>query len=302
MSPRPRLPSGPSGSPASGAGLLCSRSTASPTLWPRPSSRTPTGRARRWTSSRSCRSRFAAHLRLEARRGRAPAGHGRLREVRRRRRAARAARAQQASARRSPRSAPSWAVRRELGLTWLESDIDVDGGKLYLAAGAPSSTGADEERMLRALRAILDEGSPLTLRAGVNRGPVFAGDIGASARRTYAVMGDTVNLAARLAARAEPGRDPRDRRGARALADPLRDRSRSRSWSRARSARSRPTASACVTGVAEEERGAGAADHRSRTASWRSSRRPSMRRACGRARWPSSSASRGSASRASSRS
>ncbi len=93
----------------------------------------------------------------------------------------------------------------ELGVTWLESDIDVDGGKIYLAAGAPSSTGADEERMLRALRAALDSDSSLTLRAGVHRGPVFAGDIGASDRRSYAVMGDTVNLAARLAARAEPG-------------------------------------------------------------------------------------------------
>ena len=96
-------------------------------------------------------------------------------------------------------------VTSELGLTWLETDIDIDGGKLYLTAGAPSSTGADEERMLRALRAILDADSALTLRAGVNRGPAFAGDIGASARRSYAVMGDTVNLAARLAARAEPG-------------------------------------------------------------------------------------------------
>jgi len=97
------------------------------------------------------------------------------------------------------------SVTSELGLTCLESDIDVDGGKLYLVGGAPSSTGADEERMLRALRAILDSDSALTLRAGVHRGPAFAGDIGASARRTYAVMGDTVNLAARLAARAEPG-------------------------------------------------------------------------------------------------
>jgi len=93
----------------------------------------------------------------------------------------------------------------DLGVTWLESDIDVDGGKIYLAAGAPSSTGADEERMLRALRAVLDGDPALTLRAGVHRGPVFAGDIGASDRRSYAVMGDTVNLAARLAARAEPG-------------------------------------------------------------------------------------------------
>ena len=63
----------------------------------------------------------------------------------------------------------------ELGLTWLESDIDVGGGKLYLVAGAPSSTGADEERMLRALRAVIDTHDGLTLqsrrkpRAGVLR-------------------------------------------------------------------------------------------------------------------------------------
>jgi class 3 adenylate cyclase/tetratricopeptide (TPR) repeat protein len=93
----------------------------------------------------------------------------------------------------------------ELGLTWLESDIDVGGGKLYLVAGAPSSTGADEERMLRALRTVLDTHEGLTLRAGVNRGPAFCGDVGADTRRTYAVMGDTVNLAARLASRADPG-------------------------------------------------------------------------------------------------
>lgn len=91
------------------------------------------------------------------------------------------------------------------GLTWLESDIDVDGGKLYLTAGAPASGGADEERMLRALRAILDAGGDVELRAGVTRGHVFAGDIGAPTRRTYAVMGDVVNLAARLTAQARPG-------------------------------------------------------------------------------------------------
>jgi class 3 adenylate cyclase/tetratricopeptide (TPR) repeat protein len=91
------------------------------------------------------------------------------------------------------------------GITWLESDVDVGGGKLYLVAGAPGSAGDDEERMLRALRRIVDAGAGPTIRAGVNRGPAFAGDIGAEARRTYAVMGDTVNLAARLTARTEPG-------------------------------------------------------------------------------------------------
>jgi predicted ATPase/class 3 adenylate cyclase len=95
-------------------------------------------------------------------------------------------------------------VADELAITWLESDIDADGGKLYLTAGAPSSAGDDEERMLRAVRRILDEQHGPELRAGVNRGPVFAGDVGGSTRRTFAVMGDTTNLAARLVGRAGP--------------------------------------------------------------------------------------------------
>ncbi|MFL5955434.1 MAG: tetratricopeptide repeat protein [Gaiellaceae bacterium] len=109
---------------------------------------------------------------------------------------------------------------RRLGLTWLESDIDSGGGKIYLVGGAPSSTGADEDRMLRALQEVLAAAGSLELRAGVNRGPAFCGDIGSVARRTYAVMGDTVNLAARLTARAEIG-------GILATADVL-DRARTR--------------------------------------------------------------------------
>ena len=109
---------------------------------------------------------------------------------------------------------------QRFGLTWLESDIDSGGGKLYLVGGAPSSTGADEDRMLRALQEILAEVSTLELRAGVNRGPAFCGDIGSLTRRTYAVMGDTVNLAARLTARADSG-------GILATADVL-DRARTR--------------------------------------------------------------------------
>ena len=91
------------------------------------------------------------------------------------------------------------------GLTWLESDIDVGAVKLYLTCGAPATTGDDEEGMLRALRDVLAACPDLELRAGVNRGPVFTGDIGAPGRRTYAVMGDPVNLAARLTARARAG-------------------------------------------------------------------------------------------------
>jgi class 3 adenylate cyclase/tetratricopeptide (TPR) repeat protein len=92
----------------------------------------------------------------------------------------------------------------DLGVTWLESDVGRDGGNIYLVAGAPTSTGEDEERMLRTLHEVLDASTRLGLCAGINRGHAFAGDVGASTRRTYAVMGDTVNLAARLTARAEP--------------------------------------------------------------------------------------------------
>jgi class 3 adenylate cyclase/tetratricopeptide (TPR) repeat protein len=97
------------------------------------------------------------------------------------------------------------SLTSELDITWLESDIDADGGKLYLVAGAPSSPGGDEERMLRAVRGIVEAGVGPPISVGVNRGPVFAGVIGSRGRRTYAVMGDTVNLAARLASSAAKG-------------------------------------------------------------------------------------------------
>jgi class 3 adenylate cyclase/tetratricopeptide (TPR) repeat protein len=91
------------------------------------------------------------------------------------------------------------------GVTPLASDVDSDGGKLILTAGVPSATGNDEERMLLALRAIADARLPIALRIGVHRGAVFAGDIGPFYRRTYTIMGDAVNLAARVMAKAEPG-------------------------------------------------------------------------------------------------
>jgi class 3 adenylate cyclase/tetratricopeptide (TPR) repeat protein len=97
------------------------------------------------------------------------------------------------------------AETHEREVTWLESDIDVNGGKLYLVAGAPVSGGDDEERMLRTVRAIVDAHAGPPIAVGVNRGRVVAGPIGSERRRTYAVMGDTVNLAARLTARAEKG-------------------------------------------------------------------------------------------------
>jgi class 3 adenylate cyclase/tetratricopeptide (TPR) repeat protein len=93
----------------------------------------------------------------------------------------------------------------EQDVCFLESDVDADGGKVMLTAGAPRIIGDDEERMLLALRRIVEAGPPLPVRIGVNGGNVFCGDLGTSYRRKYAVMGDTVNLAARLIGKAPPG-------------------------------------------------------------------------------------------------
>src|SRR3954447_21724511 len=93
----------------------------------------------------------------------------------------------------------------EQDVCFLESDVDDNGGKIMLTAGAPRIVGDDEERMLLALRRIVESEPPLPVRIGVNAGNVFCGDLGTSYRRKYAVMGDTVNLAARLIAKAPPG-------------------------------------------------------------------------------------------------
>ena len=91
------------------------------------------------------------------------------------------------------------------GVTFFESDINRDGGKVMLTAGAPISQGNDEDRLLRASRQIVEEAGRLPLRVGINRGGVFSGDFGPPFRRTYSVKGDAINLAARVMGRAEVG-------------------------------------------------------------------------------------------------
>src|SRR5438093_2157866 len=67
------------------------------------------------------------------------------------------------------------------------------------------ASGNDEERMLRALRAIVSRPHALPVRIGVNNGHVFTGNFGPPYRRTYSIKGDVVNLAARVMAKAQPG-------------------------------------------------------------------------------------------------
>lgn len=91
------------------------------------------------------------------------------------------------------------------GVTFLGTDIASDGGKIILTAGVPTTTGNDDEQMLLAVRQVLSGNPPLPVAVGVNWGSVFAGEIGTPYRRTYTVMGDAVNLAARLMAKAPTG-------------------------------------------------------------------------------------------------
>jgi predicted ATPase/class 3 adenylate cyclase len=93
----------------------------------------------------------------------------------------------------------------EHDVSFHETDISANGGKILLVAGAPKSSGDDDDRMLRTVRAIMDHTYALTVRIGVNDGHVFAGNFGPPYRRAYSIKGDAVNLAARVMAKAAPG-------------------------------------------------------------------------------------------------
>ena len=95
------------------------------------------------------------------------------------------------------------ALRYEV--PFYETDVGKSSVKALLTAGAPSSTGHDEERMLRTLRDIMDMDGIVPMRIGVNTGKVFTGDFGPPYRRAYRVFGDAINTAARVMGKADPG-------------------------------------------------------------------------------------------------
>ncbi len=95
------------------------------------------------------------------------------------------------------------AVRHDV--SFHETDIAPDGGRILLVAGAPTTTGADEDRVLLAALAAARPDVPLQVRVGVNRGHVFSGTLGPYYRRTFSIKGDAVNLAARVMGRAAAG-------------------------------------------------------------------------------------------------
>ncbi|MEP6602557.1 MAG: adenylate/guanylate cyclase domain-containing protein [Spartobacteria bacterium] len=80
------------------------------------------------------------------------------------------------------------------------------GDEIMALFGAPIAHEDDPERALRAALEMMEamgafnqiHGTNLGMHLGINTGRVIAGSVGAEGRRDYSVMGDAVNLAARL--------------------------------------------------------------------------------------------------------
>ncbi len=90
----------------------------------------------------------------------------------------------------------------------IQLTIGDKGSYVYASFGAPVAHDDDPERAVAAameLRAPPPEFDYIEpVQIGISRGRVWAGECGARIRHTYGVMGNEVNMAARLMARAEP--------------------------------------------------------------------------------------------------
>lgn len=88
-------------------------------------------------------------------------------------------------------------------------DLYDHGDKLMALFGAPVAHEDDAERAVRTaldMQHALEENCAwVQQRIGVSTGMVFAGHVGGATRREYTVMGDEVNLAARLMSAAQDG-------------------------------------------------------------------------------------------------
>ena len=105
----------------------------------------------------------------------------------------------------------------------LANDVGPEEHKLLVAFGALVTHEDDEERAALTALQVRDEvsqsGMPIDQRIGISSGHVFAGDVGSPTRKDFTVMGDEVNLAARLATGAGWGQILISERTHRKLAD-----------------------------------------------------------------------------------
>ncbi len=90
---------------------------------------------------------------------------------------------------------------------WINAiDIYKDSERILAVFGFPKAYEDDEKRAVLFTYEIMNLPAlkRLKFRAGINSGSIFAAPVGSEMRREYATLGDAVNLAARLGAKAEP--------------------------------------------------------------------------------------------------
>ena len=102
-------------------------------------------------------------------------------------------------------STAAMEILADYGVLLSSCDVGRDGAIFMMTAGVPNAGNDDEARMLRVARRLVEVDVGLAVRAGVNAGNVFVGDVGPSFRRAYVSMGDTTNLAARVTGKAPWG-------------------------------------------------------------------------------------------------
>ena len=94
-------------------------------------------------------------------------------------------------------------VTEATGTTLLATDVRRGAAKATLVAGIPSQSDRDEERAVAAAHELVSRNRSVAV--GVNTGAAFVGDVGHASRRTYMILGDSVNVAARAMGAARLG-------------------------------------------------------------------------------------------------
>ena len=90
------------------------------------------------------------------------------------------------------------------------------GDELMIVFGAPTSSNDDTERAVKTAiemqdkiktfnkQRVIENEKPIKVGIGINKGLVVSGNIGSKELMDYTVIGDTVNLGARLCSAAGP--------------------------------------------------------------------------------------------------
>ena len=101
------------------------------------------------------------------------------------------------------------AILSRYGGTLIQLTIGDKGSFFYAAFGSPYTYGDDTARAMATALDLQQRPSELafitTMQTGISRGQVWSGSCGGDRRRTFGVMGNQVNMSARLMGKAENG-------------------------------------------------------------------------------------------------